>query len=122
MEAEFESCKVFSCIFVLLSEGASGTELDELVEGARLAFLASSAAKEERTDVMICWECMDAARRSATSAAVAKAAFFLDGRSTDEGPFACCLAASDEEGVFVEVTVGSLLSRLRMLAVSPIIP
>lgn len=41
------------------------------------AFLASSAAKVERTDVMMYWEDVEAASLSATSAAIA-AADFLD--------------------------------------------
>lgn len=43
----------------------------------RPAFFASSAAKVERTDVMMYWEEVEAASLSATSAAIA-AADFLD--------------------------------------------
>lgn len=43
--------------FILLSGGAAEKELDvDVVDAARPAFLAASAAKVERTEVMICWE------------------------------------------------------------------
>lgn len=54
-----------------------GVEVDE---GASPTLLASSAANDERTDVMMYWEDVEAASLSATSAAIA-AADFLDARS-----------------------------------------
>lgn len=41
--------------FILFS-GVSLKELVRLADLTRTAFLASSAAKVERTDVIICWE------------------------------------------------------------------
>ena len=77
--------------------------VDEFV---RFAFLASSAAKVERTEVIICWEWVEAASLSATSAAMA-AAVFLESADVEDGPF---------EPGFDSGTMGSLLSRLLMFA------
>ena len=91
------------------SFGLTVGAVDELV---RLAFLASSAAKVERTEVIICWEWVEAASLSATSAAMA-AAVFLDSTGVEDGPFDSDL---DGGSGFDSGTVGSLLSRLLMFA------
>lgn len=61
--------------FILFSVKNSGWELDGLAEVIKPAFLASSAAKVERTDVIICCDEEEAANLSATSAAMAAAVF-----------------------------------------------
>lgn len=53
-------------------------EVVEVDDGVSPAPLAASAANEERTDVMIYWEDVEAASLSATSAAIAAADFFDD--------------------------------------------
>lgn len=83
--------------------------LDELV---KLAFFASSAAKDERTEVIICWEWVEAASLSATSAAMAAAVFF-ESAAVEDGPFDSGL---DCGKIFDRGTTGSLLSRLLMFA------
>lgn len=81
--------------------GISGLGLT-LAEVVKLAFLASSAAKDERTEVMICWEWVEAASLSAMAAAV-----FLESAVVEDGP----LESGLDKG-----TVGSLFSRLLMFA------
>lgn len=50
-------------------------EVVDVEDDVSPAFLASSAANVERTDVMIYWEEVEAASLSATSAAIAAADF-----------------------------------------------
>lgn len=82
-----------------LSCVTSDKELD-----AMAVFFASSAAKVESTDVIICWDRLEAASLSATSAAIAAAVFFE-------------ISVADDPLEFVS-TIGSLLSRRLMFAAS----
>lgn len=51
--------------------------VDDAKEFIRAASLASSAAKEERADIIMSWEELEAVSLSATSAAIAAADFFV---------------------------------------------
>ena len=65
-------------------------------------FLASSAANEENTDVIICWDREEAVSLSAISAAMAAVDFLGSGGGVDRG------------------SGGSLFNRRHMLAASSI--
>lgn len=86
-----------------------------MAEVIKPAFLASSAANVERTDVMICCDDVEAANLSATSAAMA-AAVFLEVSPVDVTSSILEVALEDD-GLALTSTA-SLLSRLRMTVAS----
>lgn len=85
-------------------------EVDDAKEFISAAFLASSAAKEERADIMISLEELEAVSLSATSAAIAAVDFFV---------ICSGLALAKDDGVdgLIENTRSSS-NCLRMLAAS----
>lgn len=98
MDDSWEDDIVVAVLIIDMGFSCSGIPLEfgVLAVDRVLFLLASSAAKDERTEDMICWECVEAVSLSATSAAIA-AAVFLDPFDELVGSFLsllCILTAS----------------------------